>query len=50
MAQITSVEARLFNVPLDEVLVDAKHGTHTFFQLITATITLDDGSTGPQAR
>ena len=46
MAQITSVEARLFNVPLDEVLVDAKHGTHTFFQLITATITLDDGSTG----
>lgn len=44
--KITSVEARLFNVPLDEVLVDAKHGDHYFFQLITTTITLEDGSQG----
>ena len=44
--RITSVEARLFNVPLDEVLVDAKHGNHTHFQLVTATITLEDGSHG----
>lgn len=44
--KITQVKARLFNVPLDEVLVDAKHGDHTHFQLITATITLEDGSQG----
>lgn len=44
--KITSVIPRLFNVPLDEVLVDAKHGDHTHFQLITATITLEDGTTG----
>jgi L-alanine-DL-glutamate epimerase-like enolase superfamily enzyme len=43
---IASIEARLFNVPLDEVLVDAKHGDHTHFQLITATITLEDGTQG----
>jgi L-alanine-DL-glutamate epimerase-like enolase superfamily enzyme len=46
MARITSVTARLFAVPLDEVLVDAKHGDHTHFHLITATVTLDDGRTG----
>ncbi|MFK7755181.1 MAG: mandelate racemase/muconate lactonizing enzyme family protein [Sedimentitalea sp.] len=46
MSRITDVKAQLFNVPLDEVLVDAKHGDHTHFQLITATITLEDGSTG----
>jgi len=46
MTRIASIDARLFNVPLDEVLVDAKHGDHTHFQLITATVTLDDGSHG----
>ena len=46
MAQITSVKARLFAVPLDEVLVDAKHGDHTHFHLIAATVTLDDGRVG----
>lgn len=46
MARITNVTARLFAVPLDEVLVDAKHGDHTHFHLITATVTLDDGRTG----
>ena len=46
MPAITDVTARLFNVPLDEVLVDAKHGDHTHFQLITATITTDDGRQG----
>lgn len=38
--------ARLFAVPLDEVLVDAKHGDHTHFHLITATVTLEDGRSG----
>jgi L-alanine-DL-glutamate epimerase-like enolase superfamily enzyme len=46
MTKIASVDARLFNVPLDEVLVDAKHGLHTHFHLITATVTLEDGTTG----
>ncbi len=46
MSKIKSVEARLYQVPLAEVLVDAKHGTHTHFELITATVTLSDGSTG----
>ena len=43
MATICGVRARLFAVPLDEPLVDAKHGTHTHFQLVCATVTLDDG-------
>lgn len=46
MARITHVTARLFEVPLDEVLVDAKHGDHFHFHLVTATITLEDGRTG----
>mmetsp|Transcript_27228 Transcript_27228/g.49816 ORF Transcript_27228/g.49816 Transcript_27228/m.49816 type:complete len:321 (-) Transcript_27228:3-965(-) len=46
MARIASVTARLFAVPLDEVLVDAKHGDHSHFHLITATVTLDNGVTG----
>ena len=46
MTAIASVDARLFHVPLDEVLVDAKHGDHTHFELITATVTLEDGSVG----
>ncbi|CTQ50381.1 mandelate racemase/muconate lactonizing enzyme family protein [Jannaschia donghaensis] len=43
---ITSVAVRLFDVPLDEVLVDAKHGDHTHFQLVTCTITTSDGVDG----
>ncbi len=43
---IESVKVELFQVPLDEVLSDAKHGDHFHFELITATITLSDGSTG----
>jgi L-alanine-DL-glutamate epimerase-like enolase superfamily enzyme len=46
MTTIRSVEVRLFNVPLAEVLVDAKHGNHTHFELVTATIQLSDGSEG----
>lgn len=43
---ITHVAARLFDVPLDEVLVDAKHGDHTHFQLVTCTVTTSDGLQG----
>jgi len=43
---IRHLEARLFRVPLAEVLVDAKHGDHTHFELVTVTVTLADGSEG----
>lgn len=43
---ITAVIARLFAVPLDEILVDAKHGEHSHFHLVTATVTLSDGRQG----
>ena len=37
---------RVFNVPLPEVLSDAKHGDHTHFELVTVTITLESGLSG----
>lgn len=46
MSEITDICIRHFSVPLDEVLVDAKHGAHTHFELITATISTDDGQSG----
>lgn len=46
MAPIRSVTARRFRVPLAEVLSDARHGDHDHFELVTATVRLDDGSEG----
>lgn len=46
MTSIESIRVRLFKVPLVEVLVDARHGDHTHFELITATVETDDGSSG----
>jgi len=46
MSKIAKVHTRLFQVPLEEVLNDAKHGDHTHFELVTTTITLEDGSEG----
>jgi len=46
MTRITGVEVRHFRVPLAEVLMDAKHGAHTHFELVTATITTEDGLSG----
>lgn len=46
MSRIKSIETRLFEVPLPEVLSDAKHGDHYHFELVTATVTLEDGSEG----
>ena len=43
---IAEVEARRFNLPLAEVLTDAKHGDHTHFELVTATVTLVGGEQG----
>ena len=44
--KIESVKARRFAVPLAEVLVDARHGAHTHFELITCTIRTSDGLEG----
>ncbi len=46
MAAIESIGVRLFHIPLAEVLVDAKHGNHTHFELVTVTVTLADGAEG----
>ena len=46
MNPIKTIDTRLFNIPLAEVLTDAKHGEHTHFELITATVTLEDGRRG----
>ena len=46
MGKISEIEVRLFDVPLAEVLSDAKHGDHTHFELITVTVRLVDGSEG----
>lgn len=46
MNQIENVEVRVFNVPLAEVLTDAKHGDHTHFELVICTIALADGRVG----
>lgn len=46
MPKIDHIETRLFHIPLDEPLSDAMHGTHTYFELITATIHLDNGQFG----
>jgi len=46
MTDISAVDARLYRIPLAEVLTDAKHGDHTHFELVTVTITLADGMQG----
>lgn len=45
-SKIKAVSVQRFSLPLDEVLSDAKHGDHTHFELITATVRLDDGREG----
>lgn len=46
MSMISDIDIGVFNVPLVEVLSDAKHGDHTHFELITVTIRLESGATG----
>ncbi|MFY0662589.1 MAG: mandelate racemase/muconate lactonizing enzyme family protein [Shimia sp.] len=46
MTTIANVKVGLFDVPLAEVLTDAKHGDHTHFELVTATVVLSGGSEG----
>ena len=44
--RVRAIEPELFRVPLREVLNDALHGDHTHFELVTVTVTSDDGVTG----
>ena len=46
MAIIRKIDIRVFDVPLAEVLTDAKHGDHTHFELVTVTVTTSDGAEG----
>ncbi|MEO9896036.1 MAG: mandelate racemase/muconate lactonizing enzyme family protein [Paracoccaceae bacterium] len=46
MGQIANIQSQRFQIPLAEVLTDAKHGDHTHFELVTATVTLADGTQG----
>jgi L-alanine-DL-glutamate epimerase-like enolase superfamily enzyme len=46
MTAIKTVQARLFRLPLDQVLQDANHGLQTHFEIVTATLTLADGREG----
>jgi len=46
MAVISGINVRRFEVPLAEVLVDAMHGEHTHFELITVTVHDTDGNEG----
>lgn len=44
--KIKEISIRLFQVPLLEVLSDAKHGDHFFFELVTATVLFENGMEG----
>jgi len=46
MSKISSIDVRLFKIPLSEVLHDAKHGAHFHFELITSTVHLENGLSG----
>ena len=43
MSTIVSIDVRLFHIPLAEVLVDAKHGDHHIFELITENLSNPSG-------
>ena len=43
---IKDVRVALFRIPLREPLVDAAHGSHTHFELVTVTIETAAGATG----
>lgn len=46
MPAIENIAVRVFDVPLAEILTDAKHGDHTHFELVTAVVSFADGSEG----
>ena len=44
--KIITIDVEYYQVPLAEVLSDAKHGDHTHFELILCKITCEDGTQG----
>lgn len=44
--KIKSIKNAIYNIPLAEVLSDAKHGDHTHFEVVTCTIMTEDGYEG----
>ena len=46
MAIIKNLNAGFYRLPLKEVLVDAMHGEHHHFEIITVEISDEDGATG----
>ena len=44
--KIIDISIEYYQIPLAEVLSDAKHGDHTHFELILCRITDSDGITG----
>ena len=42
MAKIQTLKTHYYKLPLDEVLVDAKHGNHSHFELIIVQV-FDEG-------
>lgn len=43
---IRDIEARVFRIPLEEPMQDARHGLQTYFELVTAEVTREDGRSG----
>ncbi|MET4634331.1 mandelate racemase/muconate lactonizing enzyme family protein [Kaistia defluvii] len=43
---ITGIRSRVFRVPLEEPMQDARHGLQTYFELVTAEIETADGQSG----
>ena len=46
LLKIQSATSKIYRIPLAEPLVDAKHGAHTHFELITFTVELNNGLQG----
>ncbi len=44
--QISSVKVEYYQIPLEEVLTDAKHGDHTHFEVLVCKIRCKDGMEG----
>ena len=46
MTKVVKLETHYFKLPLDEILIDAKHGNHSHFELIITQVFDQDGAFG----
>ena len=46
MTKVIKLETHYFKLPLDEILIDAKHGNHSHFELIITQVFDQDGEFG----